>query len=96
MRSDKVGVGGNTRKETAGTGEGVCGGSWGGGRGGFRSSVILEKRTGRRKDKGRDSGKGPIVKDNFKVLGHKYVLKSGSWSYLHCNRPRFMLWRGGM
>lgn len=34
--------------------------------------MIPEKRTGRRKDNGRDSGRGPIVKENFKVLAHVF------------------------
>lgn len=42
-----------------------------------------EKRKDSRKDEGTDLGRDLIVKDNFKVLGHIHVLKSGSWSFLH-------------
>lgn len=45
------------------------------------SSGALEANSGR-KDAGRDLGRGLNVTDNFKVLGHSYVLKRGSRSHL--------------
>lgn len=53
------------------------------------SSGALEENS-RRKDAGRDLGRGLNVTDNFKVLGHSYVLKRGSRSI--CDRSLYMLW----